>query len=225
MKLVGEIGRERGIKVAIVDAHPLYRAGVRQVLSELGSIDTLAQGETAAEALQIAQKYTIDILLLDTKIAGGWKQAMASIVGMWPAIKVVVLSASEADEDVTAALQLGARGYILKNVIGSHLVGALQSIESGSLYLTPSLGARLLSRVVPRVSQRAQAAKDFDLTARELEIISQVSVGATNKEVALHLKISEKTVKHYMTNIMQKLQVRNRVEAVLVLKGASRSAA
>lgn len=215
----------RVIRVGIVDAQPLYRAGVSSVLREFGSIEILAQGGNATDALHIAKRIPVDILLLDTDIAGGWKQALASIVGTTPSVRVVILSASETEADVIAALQLGARGYILKEVSGSSLVSALRMVEAGNLYVTPTLAAQLIMRQAPQQTLVVAPASTTGLTARETEIITQVSVGATNKEVARQLRISEKTVKHYMTTIMHKLQVRNRVEAVLAVKANSKSAA
>lgn len=215
----------RNMKIAIVDAQPIYRAGVMRVLREQGSIEIVAQGDNATDALRIAKRSDVELILLDTDVAGGWKQALASICGIAPAVGVVVLSASAAEENAADAMQLGARGFLLKQISGAELVTALHIVQRGGLYVSPTLAAQLIARPATQARTEPPLVNNRALTPREFEIISQISVGATNKEVARQLNISEKTVKHYMTIIMHKLQVRNRVEAVLALKSNKRSAA
>ena len=200
--------------IAVIDAQPLYRVGIVQTLRSLRAIDTVAEGECIADALRIAGAARVDLMLLDLRVPGGGAEALKSLVRMWPAMRVVVLTSSEESEDVRTALQCGVRGYMLKSISSTELIEALKLVARGEVYLTPSLGARLLTR--------SNGDEEFtgvtDLTTREDQILSQVSIGATNKEIARALSISEKTVKYYMTNIMQKLQVRNRVEAVVVAR-------
>ncbi len=212
-------------KLAIIDPHPLFRTGVIHILREVGSLEIVAEGESATDALNIVENYSVDIMLLDVTISGGWKEAMSSIMGMRPGMRLVVLSASEQVEHVSSAMQLGARGYILKHVGVSTLIDALRAIAAGQVYLTPSLGAQLFARTLTPGNQNASSMTGANLTPREIQIISQVSIGATNKEIARSLKITEKTVKFYMTNIMQKLHVRNRVEAVLAINNLAKSSA
>ena len=137
---------------------------------------------------------------------------------MWPAIRVVVLTASELAEDVTVSLKNGARGYILKHIEVSELMKTLRFVDTGEVYLMPSLGAKLFAQASAAQKQAAAQSEIADLSAREEQVLSHVSVGSTNKEIARKLNISEKTVKYYMTNILQKLQVRNRVEAVVAAR-------
>lgn len=214
-----------GTKFAVIDRHPLFRSGVVHILRRAGASSIIPEGESAADALRIAETSPVDIMLLDVTIPGGWQEAMSSIASKWPALRMVVLSASEQLEHVSAAMQLGARGYILKEVDVSTLIAALQAIAGNQVYVTPSLGGKLFARSLAPASHRVATASGAGLTPREIQIVSQVSMGATNKEIARTFKISEKTVKYYMTNIMQKLHVRNRVEAVLALKALSRSSA
>ncbi len=132
----------------------------------------------------------------------------------------VMLTASEQDADVDAALELGVAGYILKGTSGPELIRAVTAIHGGDNYVTPSLAARLLSKTRPRPAPHAPVRRadddEADLSGREEGILALVAQGLTNKEIAYRLGLSEKTVKHHMTNILQKLQVRNRVEAVLL---------
>ncbi len=212
------IGAASRIGVSFVDASPLFRAGVAQALRSCSRIDVLGEGQTAVDAVELAKQCALDILMLDIKVPGDGMQALSTIAHTWPAVKLVVLSSSECEEDVSRAMRLGARGYILKTASVAELTSALQGIARGEVYITPSLGARLLSRPAQPERPDISAPRLDDLTQREVQILSQVSIGATNKEIARTLKISEKTVKYYMTSIMQKLQVRNRVEAVVLMR-------
>jgi len=205
-------------RFAIIDAQPLFRAGVTATLRSLKSIETVIEGESAADALQVAGKTPIDVMLIDLAIAGGGTDAISTITRMWPATRLIVITASERADDVASALRCGARGYMLKQATGGELVQAVRSVMNGEVYLTPSLGARLFAQSQSQQSKQDATSSSIELTPREDQILSQVSVGATNKEIALRLNISEKTVKYYMTNIMQKLQVRNRVEAVVAAR-------
>lgn len=131
-----------------------------------------------------------------------------------PDVKVLMLTVSEAEDDAYSALEAGARGYVLKGVSGPDLVQAIRSIAKGETFITPEFANRLLSNL----KKHEVDIHKTDLTHREEQIIREVSKGLTNKEVASKLLISEKTVKYYMTCVMQKLHARNRVEAVAALR-------
>ena len=213
------------LRVAIFDAQPLFRAGVAAALHGCENVDLIAEGNSAAEAFRVAGKHPLDIMLVDIGIPGGGSDAVATIARMWPAIRIVILTNSERSEDVTACLQSGARGYILKHIDAAELLKTLRTVAMGEVYLSPSLGARLFAQAAAAQKLAASQLVPSDLTAREEQILTHVSVGATNKEIARTLKISEKTVKYYMTNIMQKLQVRNRVEAVVAVRDRAKHTA
>ena len=104
------------LRVAIIDAQPLFRAGITAVLRDSANVDLIAEGDSAAEALRVADKHQLDIMLIDIGITGCGSDAVATIARMWPAMRIVVLTTSERAEDVTASLQNGARGYILKHI-------------------------------------------------------------------------------------------------------------
>jgi DNA-binding NarL/FixJ family response regulator len=161
------------------------------------------------------------MMLVDITMPGGGIEAVRSISQNRPLVKVIMLTASERQDDVAAALEAGARGYILKGIGGGDLVNVLRSIHRGESYVSPGLAARLLTQLRRRPTEAEADDELADLTVREEEILGHVSAGLTNKEIAIRLGISEKTVKHYMTNIMQKLQVRNRVEAVMTARRRS----
>jgi len=201
----------------VVDDHPLFRKGVVATLAAELTFDIVAEGATGAEAVGIAARLMPDILLLDISLPGCGLAAARQIHAATPIVKVVMLTASESEEHVMAALEAGARGYMLKGIGSTDLVRTIKDIIFGETYVTPSLAARLL-RHARQPAPLPRSAGDVHLTGREEQILDQVANGSTNKEIANRLKISEKTVKHYMTNIMEKLHVRNRVEAALKMQ-------
>ena len=205
------------IRVAVVDDQPLFRAGVVHTLKTYKQVDVIAEGESASDALRIAKDLAVDVMLFDLKLRGGMIDAVEAITRLAPALRLVVLTGSEDEDHVAATLRSGARGYVLKDVSCADLFNAVRSVYAGDVYLTPSLGARLFARAAT-LAKKPEPPLVSDLTPREDQILAQVSNGSTNKEIARELDISEKTVKYYMTNIMQKLSVRNRVEAVVAAR-------
>lgn len=210
------------IRVAVVDDQPLFRQGVAATLDAEANIEVVAQGGCAADAVRICEQLLPDVLLLDITMPGDGLQAARQIALSCPFVKIVMLTASEADEHVLAALESGARGYVLKSVSSTELVRTINAILVGETYVTPALAARLLKQVRQGPMPGTRDSDYDSLTVREEEILDEVAQGLTNKEIANRLGISEKTVKHYMTNIMEKLQVRNRVEAALRNRNTNR---
>jgi DNA-binding NarL/FixJ family response regulator len=206
------------IRIAVVDDHPLLRDGVIYVLKNSKLFDVVGEGRCLADAVQHAQSSKPDIMLLDISMPGGGINAAAQITATCPDVRCIMLTVSEQEEDVAASLQSGARGYILKGTSGPELIRIAQSIHQGESYVTPGLAARLLTQTPQVVTAQPEKDGTSDLTYREEQVLDHVSRGLTNKEIANSLSLSEKTVKHYMTNIMQKLNVRNRVEAVLTAR-------
>lgn len=205
------------LRVVIVDDHPLFREGVVRVLHAEPDVDVVGQGSTAAEAIQLATDLLPDIIMLDIAMQGGGVAAAQQIAVNCPVTKIVMLTASEAEDDVTAALKVGARAYVLKGVPARELVRILRAVWAGEAYVTPTLAISLLSEMSkPSTEPNRPGSVMGELAERERQILERVAVGASNKEIGAQLHLSEKTVKHYMTNILQKLQVHNRVEAALL---------
>jgi DNA-binding NarL/FixJ family response regulator len=199
------------IRIALVDDHPLLREGVASTLEAEPDIEVVGQGGNAEEALSLASDLLPDLIMLDVSMSGGGINAARTIAAACPVVKIVMLTVSEDEDDVLAALKVGARGYVLKGVSGPELV------NSGESYVTPSLAATLLGELREQHKEKKSAPDPLsELTSRERQILELVSTGRSNKEIADEIFLSEKTVKHYMTNILQKLQVRNRVEAALL---------
>jgi two-component system nitrate/nitrite response regulator NarL len=201
------------IRVAVVDGHPLFRAGTIQALTTTDGIEVAGEGATAADALRIARELSPDVILLDLRLPGGGVEAIARITRDCPKVRTIVLTASENEDDVASSLQAGAQGYILKGSSGLDVIRTVRAIARGNSYVAPSLAARLL--IKGSQIKAAAKKKPHDLTSREEEVFGFVSRGMSNKEIARCVKCTERTVKHHMTNIMLKLNVRNRVQAAL----------
>ena len=134
------------IRIAIVDDHPLFREGVTRSLSEIGGFEIVGEGATAQDAERIASTVQPDILLLDISMPGGGLSAVASILAVHPAQKIVMLTVSETNADVTTALNAGVQGYILKGVGSRALAEILRNVAAGESYLSPMLSARRPAR-------------------------------------------------------------------------------
>jgi len=202
------------IRIGIVDDHPMLREGVANTLSKRTDLQVVEQGGSADEARDIALRLRPDVMLMDVNMPGDVFAAVRYISTQLPDVKVLMLTVSESEDDAYSALEAGARGYVLKGISGPDLVLAIRSISRGETYITPEFAKKLLSNFRKHEAE----VRKIDLTHREEQIIREVSMGLTNKEVASKLLISEKTVKYYMTCVMQKLHARNRVEAVTALR-------
>lgn len=205
------------IRVAIVDDHPLLREGIAHSLQSDATIECVAQGASAADAVRIATELDIDVAIIDVNMPGGGINAVREIHRLRPSVKVVMLTISECEGNVLEALDAGARAYVLKGITGADLLRTVHAIHDGETYISPGLAARLLLQRQQPAGQKEKRSLS-DLTHREEQIVSRVAKGLTNKEIARELDLSEKTIKHYMTNVLQKLHVRNRVEAILAIK-------
>jgi two-component system nitrate/nitrite response regulator NarL len=206
------------IRIAIIDDHPLFREGVTRSLSEIGGFEMVGEGATAQDAERLASTVRPDILLLDISMPGGGLAAVAGILAGHPAQKIVMLTVSEANADVTTALNAGVRGYVLKGIGSRALADILRNVAAGESYLSPTLSARLLSDLQSQKPTNGIADRLRQLTERQTEILRLVAEGLSNKEVALRLELQEKTVKHHMTGVLSKLNVRNRTEAALMMR-------
>ena len=206
------------IRIVIVDDHPLFRDGVVRTINETDHMEVVGEGGSADEAYELAGNMMPDIICLDISMPGGGIDAAQRINAAYPAVRIMMLTVSEDDEDVSAALSAGASGYLLKGVGASQLVDVLGVIASGESYVSPDLAARLLSVAKKAPPTEATPNPIDTLTRREEQILELVARGLSNKEVGKELDLQEKTVKHYMTNILQKLHVRNRVEAALLAR-------
>jgi len=200
------------IRVIVVDDHPLFRQGVVSSLGAEPGLMVVGEANSGEEALRLARELLPDIVLLDISMPG-WNGLVTTekISTACPACAIVILTVSEDKDKLLAAFKAGARAYVLKGVSAQELAKVVRSAAAGDVYVSPSLAAEML------VTLTHDHAPDSlqELTAREREILQLIGTGLTNREIGTRLFLSEKTIKHYVTNILQKLQVRSRVEAAL----------
>lgn len=205
------------IRIVVVDDHPLFRDGVSMILAGEADMEVVGQGASAEEAVRLAHDLLPDVMLLDIDMPGNGLEAARRIAEIFPVIRIILLTVSEAEDNLLAAMKAGARAYILKGVPGRELVRIVRLVLAGESYVPPALAASLLADMgKPAAQRRAQADVRDQLTQREVDILELLAKGMSNKEIGEKLFLTEKTVKHYVTNILQKLQVHNRVEAALL---------
>jgi DNA-binding NarL/FixJ family response regulator len=153
---------------------------------------------------------------------GDGTKAVTEITAAAPVVKTLMLTVVSCEEQVCNVIQSGARGYVLKGIGGAELANIIRSVHRGETYVAPNLAAHLLAHLRRASAASAvQKGRLADLSAREGEILSHIARGMSNKEIALKLSLSDKTVKNYTTHILQKLNVRNRVEAALLATKSS----
>lgn len=200
------------ISVLVVDDHPLFRQGVVHALGTARDLSVVGEAKAGEEALKLARELLPDVVLLDISMPG-WDGLVTAekIATACPASAIVMLTVSEDKDKLLAAFKAGARAYVLKGVSAQELAEVIRGASRGDVYVSPSLAAEML------VSLTRGSAPDAlqELTERESEILRLIGAGLTNREIGARIFLSEKTIKHHVTNILQKLQVRSRVEAAL----------
>ena len=200
------------IRVAVADDHPMFRAGVVMSLREESGIDVVGEASDATTALALARSELPDVMILDIAMPGDGLEAARQIAAACPATRIVMLTVSEDEDDLLAAVKAGASAYVLKGAGSSDLANVIRSVNAGEVYVAPALAWGMLRELqLPRTSP-------YDaLTDREREVLELVAEGLSNQEAGERLGLAEKTIKHYMTNILGKLHVRSRVEAALLV--------
>ena len=201
------------IRILLADDHPMFREGVAHSLGSEPDLEVIAQAASGEEAVELAQRLTPDVALLDITMPGiGGIAAAASIAASVPDMRILMLTVSEDKDNLLAALKAGAHGYVLKGASASELRAIVRRVAGGEAFVTPALATRLLVEF-----SRPQARDPLsELTAREHDVIELLSLGSSNREIAERLHLAEKTVKHYVTCILQKLHARSRTEAALI---------
>ncbi|MCL5997551.1 MAG: response regulator transcription factor [Chloroflexi bacterium] len=201
------------IRVLVVDDHPLFRQGVLFTLSRHPEMNIVGEGENGRQAVDLAQQLHPDVLLLDiTMPESSGLQAAAEVKRVSPETQIVMLTASEEGDDLMAAMKAGAQGYVVKGAGAGEIVAAIMAASRGEAYITPKMAGNLLREMTHKPGDDPLS----ELTDRERQVLELVARGLSNKEVGAELGLAEKTVKHYLTAVLQKLHVRSRVEAALL---------
>jgi two-component system, NarL family, nitrate/nitrite response regulator NarL len=205
------------ISIAFVDDHPTLLSGLTLLFRQESRFDVVAQGSCAADLVQIAQTHTPDVIVTDLKMDGKVLESITQVARRKSPTRVIVFNASNAIDDAIAVLQAGASGFILKGSTIDELISAIDTVWRGGTYITPSFAMKVVNELRDG-ADRAQAQSGVRFSARENQVLEHLLTGSTNKEIAEALDISDKTVKHHVTVLMHKLNVRNRTEVVIAVQ-------
>jgi DNA-binding NarL/FixJ family response regulator len=199
------------IGVLVVDDHIVVRKGVRALLTDAGDITVVGEAEDGTEAVAEARRLRPQVILMDLKLPGlDGVEATRAILAEQPDMGVVVLTGTEGDEQILAAVEAGALGYLAKTSKRDDFLLAIRQVARGELWLPPRLTRKLLAHLKPHAGGSGEA-----LTGRESGVLSLLAKGRSNHQIAQELNIAEATVRTHVSHILDKLGVNNRVEAAL----------
>ena len=202
------------VRLLIADDHPHFREGLRALLLSASDMEVVGEARDGEEAIRLAARLQPDVILMDLgmpKVNG--IEATRRILHTSPHISVLVISMFEEDESVFAALQAGARGYLLKGALKAEILRAVRAVVSGEAIFGPAIARRLMGYFA---SPRGEPKDAFpELTEREHEILALIAQHRTNPEIAARLHLSQKTVRNHVSNIFAKLQVADRAGAII----------
>jgi DNA-binding NarL/FixJ family response regulator len=207
------------IRVLIVDDHALLRRGLRTVLELEPDIEVAGEGNDGDEAVAQAAELLPDVVLLDVRMPRrGGIEACAAIKDVAPSARIIMLTASDDEADLYEAIKAGATGYLLKETPPHELADAVRSVAHGQSLISPAMASKLLTEFATMVKgdeEKRTPVPGPRLTDRELEVLKLVATGLNNRDIAKELYISENTVKNHVRNILEKLQLHSRMEAVV----------
>lgn len=206
---------ESPIRVLLIDDHALFRSGVRLLLQRQPEIDVVAEASDALEGIKRAKELRPDLILLDLHMPGmSGLDAITLLREEVPRSHIVMLTVSEDSDDLTTALRAGAAGYLIKNIDAQLFVDALHRVMDGESVISNEMTAKLVASL-----RKPQAAAEIDhaekLTPRECDILAELALGMSNKEIARNLDLAESTVKIHLQSILRKLELTNRVQAAI----------
>ncbi|WP_100332379.1 response regulator [Bacillus xiapuensis] len=212
-------------KIVIIDDHQLFREGVKRILEFEDSFEVVAEGDDGSEAVQLIEKHRPDVVLMDINMPEvNGVEATRGLVDRFPDTKVIILSIHDDENYVTHALKSGAMGYLLKEMDADALIEAVNVVSAGGSYLHPRVTHNLIEDY-RRLANDEGSGKGFQqtevrrplhlLTRRECEVLQLLADGKSNRGIGEALYISEKTVKNHVSNILQKMNVNDRTQAVV----------
>lgn len=201
------------ISVFIVDDHEIVRRGLTDLFTQAGDIEVLGDAGTAAEAIAKIPALNPDVAVLDVRLPDGTGIDVArELRAVMPELKTLMLTSYDDDEAVYAAVMAGANGYLLKEIVGSRLVDSVRAVAAGQSLLDPAVTERVLARL----RQPEQLDPRLErLTDRESEVLELIGQGLTNRQIAKRLFLAEKTVKNYVSSLLDKLDLEHRTQAAL----------
>ena len=199
------------IRVLVVDDHPLFREGLNGLLATVPDIDVVASVGDGEEAVRRTLELSPDVVLMDLNLPGvPGLEATRRIVAAAAGIAVLVLTMVDDDDSVMAALRVGARGYVLKGAAQEEVLAAVRTVAAGGAVFGPGVAGRVLA---------GGRTKGWDLTDREAQVLAHVANGLSNAEIARELDVSLKTVQNHVSRVLTKMQVRDRTQAALRMRG------
>jgi DNA-binding NarL/FixJ family response regulator len=206
------------IRVVIVDDHALFRRGLDRVLSDEPDIEVVGEAADGVDAVTRTRELAPDIVIMDVRMprASGI-EAARTIRAVLPETKVIMLTVSDLEEDLYDAVRAGVNGYLLKEVAIEEVANAVRAVAAGHSLVSPSMASKLFSEfnALAQRAEERQRALSPRLTERELEVLRLVAKGLSNREIGKELYIAENTVKNHVRNILEKLQLHSRMEAVV----------
>ncbi|WP_433252392.1 response regulator [Streptosporangium sp. CA-135522] len=207
------------IRVLIVDDHALIRRSLEMALAAETDIEVVGEASDGQEAVELADRLTPDVMLMDVRMPRrSGIEAAREIKASVPSTRIIMLTVSDEEEDLFEAIKAGATGYLLKNVQLDEVPEAVRGVHEGQSLINPAMAAKLISEFANMSRKEAERPPQLPvprLTEREMEVLRLVAKGMNNREIAKQLFISENTVKNHVRNILDKLQLHSRMEAVV----------
>ena len=213
-----ETGKPEALRVMVVDDHALFRRGLQMVLEQEGDLELVGEASDGAEAVQKAQTLMPDVILMDVRMPKrSGIEAAGQIKETLPHVKILMLTISDEEADLYEAIKAGASGYLLKEIPIEEVADAIRSVWAGQSRISPSMASKLLTEfaAMTKVSSNRPQVPTPRLTEREMEVLRLVAKGMNNRDIAKELYISENTVKNHIRNILEKLHLHSRMEAVV----------
>ncbi len=217
-KAPGKMISEDAIRVLIVDDHALFRRGLQMVLEGEADIDVVGEASDGHEAIERAEATTPDVVLMDVRMPKrSGIEATRTIKDTLPSTKILMLTISDEEADLYEAIKAGASGYLLKEISIEEVATAVRQVQAGQSLISPSMASKLLNEFAAMVKRRDERTQvpGPRLTERELEVLKLVAKGMNNRDIGSELFISENTVKNHVRNILEKLHLHSRMEAVV----------
>ena len=206
------------IRVLIADDHALFRRGLNMVLESEEGIEVVAEAEDGEDAVKKSEEFAPDVVLMDVRMPRmSGIEATRTIRDITPSVRILMLTVSDEEDDLYEAIKAGANGYLLKEISVEEVAEAIRAVVQGQSLISPSMASKLLNEF-NSLAKKAEERQQYPapaLTGRELEVLKLVAKGMSNREIADQLYISENTVKNHVRNILEKLHLHSRMEAVI----------